>query len=100
MFVEPAEPPVDRHCYAAVVGAEQALELSSAFVTAGLRRSERVTLVGLTSQRAAALLTRLREDDAEPAGALRVRQLTLLNESTSRSLYAMSTRQITEHMLQ
>ena len=44
---------------------------SSAFIAAGLTRSERVVLIGVTDRQTGPLLTRLREDGADPHGALR-----------------------------
>jgi hypothetical protein len=91
---------VHRHSYALVDGHEHALEMSSTFVAAGLRRSERVVLVRSTRQRADSLLTRLREDGAEPSRALRVGQLVLLDGPTHAALQGMSDAWISEQMVQ
>jgi len=77
------------HSYAVVDGAEQALEVSSTFVAVGLSASERVALVGLTDLGTSALLTRLRDDGADPARALRDGQLVIADRDRTRALYEM-----------
>ncbi len=81
---------VHRHCYAVVDGAEDAAEVSAAFVTAGLAASERVVVVGLTDQ-GDGLLTRLREDGADPTRAVRDGRLVVTDQARSVALYERST---------
>ncbi len=91
MTVVSADPAVriDRHSCELITGDEHALEVSAEFVAAGLRSRERVTVVGLTVPQQEALLTRLRQDGAEPADAVRRGQLVVLDETRLRALYAM-----------
>src|SRR5664279_4171495 len=90
--------PVRRHSYAVVDGAEHALEVSSAFVLAGLAGSERVTLIGLTDRRAGSVLTRLREDGADPDTALRDGQLAIADRSRTEAVYQMGAQQLTDEI--
>ncbi|HEY4990671.1 MAG TPA: MEDS domain-containing protein, partial [Nakamurella sp.] len=90
--------PVRRHSYAVVDGAEHALEVSSAFVLAGLAGSERVTLIGLTDRRAGSVLTRLREDGADPDTALRDGQLAIADRSRTEAVYRMGAQQLTDEV--
>ena len=90
--------PVRRHSYAVVDGAEHALEVSSAFVLAGLAGSERVTLIGLTDRRAGSVLTRLREDGADPDTALRDGRLAIADRSRTEAVYRMGAQQLTDEV--
>ena len=87
-----------RHSYAVVDGAEHALEITSGFVISGLRKSDQVILVGLTDRRAGLLLARLREDGTDPAGALRVGQLVIVDQVKTHALYAMQTNQVADEL--
>ncbi len=100
MLAVSPDSPNARHTYAAIESAEHAVEVSAAFVAAGLRAAERVILIGLTESGAGALLNRLREDGAEPAGPLHSGQLMVLDSTTALALYTMSGRQVTEQLLQ
>ena len=100
MFGDPTGAPARRHSYAAVDGPEHALELSSEFVTAGLARTERVILVGLSDQRAASVLTRLREDGVDPDGALRDCRLIIADDSVTAALYTMTAQQLTDRVIE
>jgi hypothetical protein len=91
--------PTRRHSYAVVDGPEHALELSAEFVTGGLARSERVTLVGLSGRRAARVLTRLREDGVDPDGALRDGRLIIADEAVTAALYTMPAQQLTDRVI-
>ena len=93
-------PPAERHSYALVEGAEHAVEVSSAFVLAGLRASERVTLIGLDDRQTDALLVRLREDGAQPSDALAGGQLVLLDASRTRAVYATAPRQVGDQLIE
>jgi hypothetical protein len=99
VFGGPAVAPARRHSYAVVDGPEHVLELSAEFVTAGLARTERITLVGLSDQRAAAVLTRMREDGVDPDGALRDRRLIIADESATAALYTMTAQQLTDRVI-
>ena len=81
-----------------VDGAEHALEISSGFVIGGLKNSDRITLIGLTDRRAGALLTRLREDGTDPAGALRHGQLIIVDQAKTHALYEMPTSQVADEL--
>ncbi len=87
-----------RHSCAFVVGAEHALEVSSGFVRAGLRAGERVVLAGVTDLQRPALLTRLREDGADPAATLREGILVVLDQSRTRAFYAMPMTQVASRL--
>ena len=87
-----------RHSYAVVDGAEHALEITSGFVISGLKKSDQVILVGLTDRRAGLLLARLREDGTDPAGALRVGQLVIVDQVKTHALYAMQTNQVADEL--
>ena len=87
-----------RHSYAVVKGAEHALEITSRFVIGGLKKSDQIILVGLTDRRAGLLLARLREDGADPAGALRDRQLIIVGQVKALALYAMPTNQLADEL--
>ena len=90
--------PGRRHSYAVVDGPEHALELSSAFVTDGVANAEQVTLVGLTDRRVGSLLNRLREDGADPDGALRDGQLVIVDRAVAAAFYAMTAPQLTDEL--
>jgi hypothetical protein len=77
-----------------IIGDEHALDVSSDFVAAGLRSRERVTLIGLTGPQHDALLTRLRQDGADPAEAVHRGQLVVLDEARLLALYAMPPAQV------
>ena len=87
-----------RHSYAVVDGAEHALEITSGFVISGLKKSDQIILVGLTDRRAGLLLARLREDGADPAGALRDGQLIIVDQVKTHALYAMPTNQVADEL--
>ena len=100
MIVAPTDAPRRRHTYAVVDGPEHALELSSEFVTAGLGRSERVILVGLSDRQAGRVLTRMREDGADPDSALRDGQLIIADESATAATYIMTAQQLTDRVIE
>ena len=89
---------VHRHSYAVIDGPEHALEVSSAFVTAGLARCERIMLIGLSEKRAGSVLNRVREDGADPDGALRDGQLIIADQSVTSAVYLMTAKQLTDRI--
>ena len=91
--------PGRRHSYAVVDGTEHALELSSVFVTDGVAKAEQVMLVGLTDRPAGSVLNRLREDGADPDGALRDGQLVIVDPAVAAAFYAMTARQLTDELI-
>jgi hypothetical protein len=78
--------PADRHRYAVVGVVEEAVDVSTAFVVAGLDGSERVILVGSTEPTTTVLLTRLRHNGADPARALRNGQLVIVDQARTHAL--------------
>ncbi len=92
--------PAHRHSYAVIDGPEHAREVSSAFIAAGLTRSERVVLIGVTDRQTGPLLTRLREDGADPHGALRDGQLIVADRSAAAAVYTMTALQLTDQVRQ
>ncbi|MGS0684006.1 MEDS domain-containing protein [Nakamurella sp. GG22] len=97
---DPVGAPARRHSYAVVDGPEHTREVSSAFITAGLTRSERVTLIGVTDRQTGPLLTRLREDGADPHTALRDGQLIIADRSATAAVYTMTAQQLTDQVRQ
>lgn len=91
--------PVRRHSYAVVDGQEHARELASAFTIAGLARSERVTLVGLSELEVGSVLTRLREDGADPDLARRDGQLIISDHRMNTALYTMTALELTDQIV-
>jgi hypothetical protein len=100
MLDELRAPPVHQHSYAVIDGPEHANELLSAFVTDGLARSEQVTIIGLTDQRASSLLRRIDEDGADAQGAVRDGRLIVADRSVTDAVDTMTAQQVTDQVLE
>lgn len=88
---------VGTHACEFVVGSEHQSEALAAFTADGLRRDERVVLMGVGTK--SNVTTRLCEDGNDPAGAIRRGQLLLANSNGRGSIFTFGSAQAQRELI-